>query len=401
MKGTTTCGLGYQKVKTVNECPPVQTKLDMQSKSGPNYSGWIALTKGNDAYFVYFVCEDAFMPHSYLNGESIQNGCILFDDTRNIHRRSRFTVTESMLERLLQGRVNEEEVDGSHYLTLIKQNPDQSRDRQIPKMLSKYLEQRDFRMASNKECRPIVRIDPYHRKSNSPTDERVWREFFKTNGVSEMASQDSTTTICVGHSGESELKGHATGRCFWITLNGAGNMLSFDDKEATEVRAVAVGLPPDSNPVNAEETEASRRKQLNHLNEITLAVIKHIRKEHLDGVGGRDINQGQWAVCDERRWIDCESGSRTWVGGMVCYRVGISRSCWLWSIQESSFTSHNIRDLHVSEMKLGRLESINRPWLYFFDRFVGSTVYDPERGERVESEFAIQEVCDRAPPGVV
>ena len=89
------------------------------------------------------------------------------------------------------------------------------------------------------------------------------------------------------------------------------------------------------------------------------------------------------------------------IGGMICYRAGMSRSCWFYSIQESSFTKNQIRDLKDSELSLDRKNSVNMPWLYFFDRFVSSSVYDPERVKSVESNFAIAETCDRAPPGVV
>ena len=399
MQSGKTCGPGYEKLTSVDECPsPPDTRLDTETLAGPNYSGWIVLHRGNDVYYVYFVCEDALMPHSYTTADSVMNGCVVFDDTRNINRRSRYTITEEMVTRVRGERENKRGVDGSHYLSLLKQNPDQNRDREIPKIFAKYLEQYEYARKKNQECRPIVRIDPFMRKKGSSTDETAWHDFFSKHG---LPSQEKKSSTCIGHTGDSELIGHATGRCFWIKLNGLwGDKISFDDAESTEVRAVAIGLPPDADTSTPEKLKQLKKTQIENLDKVTVAVIEQIRKEHPDGVGGREKSQGSWAVCDERRWLDCESGNRIMIGGMICFRAGMSRSCWFWTIPESSFMRNQKKDLKVSELNLDRKESTIRPWLYFFDRFVSSSVYDPERGEVDESNFAIPEICDRAPRGM-
>lgn len=47
-----TCGPGYDKIKTEDECPSQQTRLDTQTIAGPNYSGWIVLHKASEVYYV-------------------------------------------------------------------------------------------------------------------------------------------------------------------------------------------------------------------------------------------------------------------------------------------------------------------------------------------------------------
>ena len=286
MQSGHTCGPGYEKLTSVDQCPsPPDTRLDTETLAGPNYSGWIVLYRGNDVYYVYFVCEDALMPHSYTSRKCHERLCCV-RRRRNINRRSRFTITEDMVTRVLGERENKREVDGSHYLSLLKQNADQDRDREIPKIFAKYLEQYEYARKKNQECRPIVRIDPFMRKKGSSTDETAWHDFFSKHG---LPSQEKTST-CIGHTGDSELIGHATGRCFWIKLNGLwGDKIAFDDAESTEVRAVAIGLPPDADTSTPEKLKQLKKTQIENLDKVTVAVIEQIRKEHPDGVGG-EIN---------------------------------------------------------------------------------------------------------------